>query len=215
MIKSERKFNPNEILMKRLLLCSVMVLFFSVFAYTPTHAQLSANFSAGFGISPQNGSGGIWGGGLGVKYFLTSSVAVGARVRTYIETVKEENNALNGRLTAATVPVMGTFEYQFLFTDLHPYVGVEAGIIRTALAAKLNYNGREVYNETTGNTSLGLAPKIGVGYDFTQGMSFMVEALYNIGFGKDQAGITQYNLRSTSRFLSIHAGVCLTFGNRF
>ncbi len=200
--------------MKRLLIYSALVLFFSAASFTSANAQLSANLSGGYGIPSQQGSQGIWGGGIGLKYFVTPSIAVGARVRTYVENIKQDDNALTGRLIAATVPIMATFDYQFILATLHPYVGLEAGVIRSAFNAKLDYNGKEVYNEVLSETNLGLAPKIGVGYDLTQGITLMAEALYNVGFGKNQAGTTQFNLQSTSRFLAIHAGVTLTFGSR-
>lgn len=184
-------------------------------SYAPAQAQLSVEATGGYGFPTEEGSKGIWGGGLAVKYYLSSQLAVGARVRTYAETIRQEGNGLNGRLTAASIPLMGTVEYHLVEADLHPYVGLEAGIIRTALDADLRFNGTQIYNDTFGETNLGLAPKIGLAYDLTQGISLMAEALYNVGFGKNQAGDTQFNLESSSKFLTVHAGVSLTFGNRF
>ncbi len=201
--------------MKKLIQRTIFVSAFAFFATLPAFAQLSLDATAGYGIPSQEGSQGIWGGGLGVKYFITPGVAVGARVRSYVETIRERGANLNGRLTAASIPIMGTFEYHLTITTLHPYVGLEAGVIRTALDTQLSYNGREVYNEVIGETNLGVAPKVGVAYDITQGMTLMAEALYNVGFSKNQAGNTQFSLQSSSRFLAVHAGVSFTFGKRF
>jgi opacity protein-like surface antigen len=201
--------------MKRLIFSTIFAFVLAVSAVSPVLAQLSAEATFGYGIPSQQGSNGIWGGGLGVKYFISPGTAVGLRVRTYVETIRETGTNLNGRLTAASIPIMGTFEYHLTITTLHPYVGLEAGIIRTALEAKLSYNGREVYNDIIGETNLGIAPKAGIAYDITQGMTLMAEALYNVGFGKNQAGTTQFSLQNSSRFLAVNAGVVFTFGNRF
>lgn len=201
--------------MNRLAHSAIIFFFLTLGASSSTFAQLSATVSAGYGIPSQAGSGGMWGGGIGIRYYLSPTLTVGARIRGYLESVTQEGISLTGRLTSVTVPVMATVEYQILLANLHPYVGLEAGIIQTALITRLDYNGLQAYNETTLDTKLGVAPKIGVGYNITQGMTLFAEGMYTVGFGKDRSGSTQFDLRSSSRFPSVHAGVSIIFGNRF
>jgi len=197
--------------MKNTVLCLILIIGLGAAA----RAQLSFDGGVGRSISTEQGGKGAWGGGLAVKYYLLPKVAVGVRVRSYIENVMQQGNGLTGRLTAVTVPIMGTFVYQISTRDLHPYVGLEAGLIRTAVNADLSYNGNKVYDDVVINNTFGLAPKVGVGYDLTQGLTVTAEAIYNVGFGKDQAGDTQYQLDQSARFLTAHVGISFTFGNRF
>lgn len=182
---------------------------------TWAHAQLSLAASGAYGIPTGPESSGVFGGGLAAKYYLSSKMAVGVRVRTYLETVKQDGNGLNGRLMAVTIPMMGTFEYHITDTDLHPYAGLELGLVHTTVDANLSFNGKQIYDDLARETTFGLAPKLGVGYDLTQGLTVMAEALYNIGFGKNQAGDTRLSLTNSARFLAFHAGISFTFGNRF
>lgn len=182
---------------------------------TMAHAQLSFDASGGYVVPLNEGSEGAWGGGVAAKYYLKPKMAVGVRVRTYIEKDIQEGNGLVGRLTAVTMPVMGTFVYQLTDRDLHPYVGMEAGIIRTVVNSNLSFNGRSTYDDLVVNTTFGFAPKVGVGYDLTQGLTLTGEALYNVGLGKDQAGDPQFRFVQASRFLTVHVGLSFTFGNRF
>ncbi|MPR33404.1 outer membrane protein [Salmonirosea aquatica] len=197
--------------MKYLVSCLLLIFGLGITA----RAQLSFDGNAGYVIPSNEGGQGAWGGGIGIKYYLLPKIAVGIRGRAYIENVTQEGNGLVGRLTAVTVPVMGTFVYQFTDRDLHPYVGLEAGIIRTAVNADLSFNSNKVYDDVVVNTTFGFAPKIGVGYDLTQGLTAIGEVLYNIGLGKNQAGDTQYTFDRSSHFLTAHVGISFTFGNRF
>lgn len=189
-----------------------------ILAQAPASAQLSLDLNAGYGVPTEDGSSGIWGGGLALKYFVSPKVAIGARVRTYAETIKQEGSGLSGlsgELQSASIPLMGTVEYHPTTTRLNPYIGLEAGIIRTALNANISFNGQKVYDDTSGETNVGVAPKFGLGFNITPGIALMAEALYNVSFGKNQAGDTQYNLESSSKFLTVHAGLSFTFGDRF
>lgn len=197
--------------MKNTLLCLLLILGLG----TATRAQLSFDASVGYILPTEQGSEGAWGGGIGAKYYIQPQMAVGVRVRTFIQNVRQEGNGLDGHLTAVTIPIMGTFVYQFTNRDLHPYVGLEAGMIRTALTADLSYNGKKIYDDVSTNNTFGLAPKVGVGYDLTQGLTMTAEAMYNVGLGKNQAGDTQYDIDQASRFLTAHVGISFTFGNRF
>jgi outer membrane protein W len=197
--------------MRNIALCLLLVFVLGVSA----HAQLSFDANVGYGIPVDKGSEGAWGGGIGAKYYLTPTLSVGMRVRGYWENVTQEGNGIVGRLTAVTVPVMGSFLYQITTNDLHPYVGIEVGLIRTAVTADLSYNGKRVYDDVSINNTFGIAPKVGVGYDLTQGLTMTAEAVYNVGLGKNQAGDTQYHFDQTARFLTAHLGVSFAFGNRF
>ena len=207
------EYEPNlvSVSMKQTISCLLLVLGLC----TTACAQLSFDASGGYVVPVNRGSEGAWGGGIGAKYYLHPKMAVGVRVRTYIEKDIQEGNGLVGRLTAVTMPVMGTFVYQLTDRDLHPYVGMEAGIIRTVVNADLSFNGRQTYNDVAVNTTFGFAPKVGVGYDLTQGLTLIGEAIYNVGLGKDQAGDTQFRFQQSARFLTVHVGLSFTFGNRF
>lgn len=187
----------------------------SVLVKIPALAQLSAGASLGYGIPTAGGGSGMWGGGLEAKYYFNYKLAVGARVRAYTETIGQTDGGLNGKLTAITLPVMATVEYHITDTDFHPYVGLEAGIIRSALITDLKFNGQNIYDDSSKEYNVGLAPKLGVGFDITQGLMVTAEALYNVGLGKDQAGNTKFNFEKSARFLTIHVGIAFTFGNRF
>lgn len=197
--------------MKKTVSCLLLVLGL----YTTARAQLSFDASAGYVVPINQGSEGAWGGGIGAKYYLKPKMAVGVRVRTYIEKDIQEGNGLVGRLTAVTMPVMVTFVYQLTDRDLHPYIGMEAGVIRTVVNSDLSFNGRKTYDDVVVNTTFGFVPKVGVGYDITQGLTLTGEALYNVGLGKNQAGDTQFRFVQASRFLTVHLGLSFTFGNRF
>ncbi len=201
--------------MKNAFYSILLALGLGILAHAPASAQLSLDLNVGYGVPTEDGSNGIWGGGLALKYFVSPKVAIGARIRTYAETIKQEGSGLSGELKSASIPIMGTIEYHPTTTKLNPYIGLEAGIIRTALNANISFNGQKVYDDTSGETNVGIAPKVGIGYNITPGIALTAEALYNVSFGKNQAGDTQYNLESSSKFLSIHAGVSFTFGNRF
>ena len=197
--------------MKKTMSCLLLILGLCTMA----HAQLSFDASGGYVVPVNRGSEGAWGAGLGAKYYLQSKMALGIRVRAYIESDIQEGNGLVGRLTAVTLPVMGTFVYQITDRDLHPYVGMEAGLIRTVINSDLSFNGRKTYDDVAVNTTFGFAPKVGVGYDLTQGLTVTGEALYNVGLGKDQAGDTQFRFAQSARFLTVHVGLSFTFGNRY
>ncbi len=197
--------------MKNIVPCLLLIFALGV----PARAQLSFDANVGYSIPANPGSEGAWGGGIGAKYYLQPKIAVGVRVRGYVGNVTQQGNGLIGRLTAVTVPIMGTFVYQLTTDDLHPYVGLEAGIIRTAVTSDLDYNGKRIYDDVSINTTVGIAPKVGVGYDLTQGLTVTAEAVYNVGLGKNQAGDTLYDFSQSARFLTAHVGVSFTFGNRF
>lgn len=181
----------------------------------PALAQLSAGASLGYGVPSEGGGSVMWGGGLEAKYYFNYKLAVGVRVRAYTETLDQTDGGLDGKLTAVTMPIMATVEYHITDTDFHPYVGLEAGVIRSALITDLRFNGQNIYDDSSNEFNLGLAPKLGVGFDITQGLMVKAEALYNVGLGKNQAGNTKFNFEKSARFLTIHAGIAFTFGNRF
>ena len=193
----------------------VMALALGLLAEVPALAQLSVSGSGGYGPPAQPGSSGMWGGGLAAKYYFAYKLAVGVSARGYVESIAQTDGGLDGGLTAVTLPIMATVDYHFTDTDLHPYVGLEAGVIRSALITNLDFNGRNIYDDTRAEYLIGLAPKVGVGYDLTQGLMVTAEALYNVGLGKNQAGNPQLDLEKLNRFLTIHVGLSFTFGNRF
>ncbi len=181
----------------------------------PVLAQLSAGASLGYGIPAEAGGSGLWGGGLEAKYYFNYQLAVGARVRAYTETINQTDGGLDGKLTAITMPIMASVEYHITDTDLHPFVGLEAGVIRSALITDLKFNGQNIYDDSSKEYSIGLAPKLGVGFDITQGLMVTAEALYNVSLGKNQAGNTKFNFEKSAQFITIHVGMAFTFGNRF
>ncbi len=191
------------------------LLILSLVVEAPALAQLSAGASLGYGIPAEAGGSGLWGGGLEAKYYFNYQLAVGARVRAYTETIGQTDGGLDGKLTAITIPMMATVEYHITDTDFHPYVGLEAGVIRSALITDLKFNGQNIYDDSSKEYNFGLAPKLGVGFDITQGLMMTAEALYNVGLGKNQAGNTQLNFEKSARFLTVHLGIAFTFGNRF
>lgn len=181
----------------------------------PAHAQLSIDATAGYGLPTESGSKGIWGGGIGVKHYFSSKLAVGGRIRAYSETLRETAALGSSTLTAVTIPVMASVQYYPTEWDLHPYVGMEVGIIQTLVKARIDYNDRRIFSDTMGDTGFGFAPKVGIGYDVSQGLAITGEFLYNIGFPKNLAGTTQFDLVNSSKFPTVHLGVSYTFGNRF
>lgn len=210
-MECEYEPNSSNLEMKSIALCLILILGLGASA----SAQLSFDANAGYRLPADQGSEGAWGGGIGAKYYLKPKIAVGVRVRGYVDNIAQQGNGLTGRLTAVTIPIMATFVYQITTNDFHPYVGVEAGLIRTAVTSDLSFNGRRIYDDVTIDNTLGIAPKVGVGYDLTQGLTVSAEAIYTIGFGKNQAGDTQYRFSQSARFLTAHVGVSFTFGNRF
>ncbi len=197
--------------MKNVIPCLIMIFALG----TSARAQLSFDGGVGYMVPANQGSQGAWGGGIGIKYYVLPKIVVGLRVRTYVANATQEGNGVSGQLMAVTIPVMGTFVYQITTRDLHPFAGLEVGVIRTAVNADLSYNGKKIYDDVSINSTFGIAPKVGVGYDLTQGLTVTAEAIYNVGFGKNQAGDTQYNIDQAARFLTAHVGVSYTFGNRF
>ncbi len=192
-----------------------IIVFFGFLACIPAKAQLSISASGAYGVSAQTGSNGILGAGIAAKYYFSARLAAGVRARGYLESLSRNENGLHSKLTALTIPIMATVEYHLTDTDLNPYVGLEAGIQRQAVNTRVDFNGRTAYDDTTVDNNFALAPKVGVSYDITQGISVMAEALYNMGFSKNQAGETRFNIDRSARFLAFHAGVSFTFGNRF
>ncbi|GAB2785176.1 hypothetical protein GCM10027275_32000 [Rhabdobacter roseus] len=201
--------------MKNLFKRYLLVVILGTWASTTAHAQLSVDLNAGYGLPAQSGSQGLPGGGLGVKYYFSPRWAAGVRVRGYAETITEADGGVSGKLVAATIPIMAHAEYYLTATDLHPYVGLEVGAIRSALSAKINLNGQNIYDDTYGETTLGFAPKVGLGYDISQGIALTAEALYQVGFPGSRNGTPQFDLKNSSRFLALHIGISITFGNRF
>lgn len=204
--------------MKNAIYGTLLALGLGILAQAPASAQASLDLTAGYGVPTEGGSGGIWGGGLGLKFFVSPKVAIGARVRAYTETIRENGSSLSGldgKLKSTSLPIMGTIEYHATTTKLHPYIGLEAGAIRTVLNSNISFNGQNVYDDTSVESNVGVAPKLGLGFDIAPGLSLMAEALYNVSFGKNQAGNTEYNLESSSRFLTVHAGLSFNFGDRF
>lgn len=199
--------NPKSILL--------VVVFCSVLASVPARAQLSVSASGAYGISAQSGNAGLLGAGIAAKYYFSAKLAAGVHARGYLESLSRTENGLSSKLTALTIPIMATVEYHLTDTDLNPYVGLEAGIQRQAVHTRVDFKGRTAYDDTTVDNNFALAPKVGVSYDITQGVSIMAEALYNMGFSKNQAGETRFNLNRSAKFLAFHAGVSFTFGNRF
>ncbi|GAB3167264.1 outer membrane beta-barrel protein [Telluribacter humicola] len=181
----------------------------------PAHAQLSIDATAGYGLPTESGSKGIWGGGIGVKHYFSSKLSVGGRIRAYSETIRQTAALGSSTLTAATIPIMASVQYYPTEWDLHPYIGMEVGIIRTVVNARIDYNDRRIFNDTMGDSSFGFAPKVGIGYDITENFALTGEFLYNIGFPKNLAGSTQFDLENSARFPTVHVGVSYTFGNRF
>lgn len=201
--------------MKKAGWCLVMGVALTMLIQVPGLAQVSASASGGYGIPTAAGGSSMWGGSLGAQYYFNYKLAVGARVRTYVETIDQNDGGLNGSLTAVTMPMMATIEYHITDTDFHPYVGLGAGVIRSALITDLRFNGQNIYDDSSKEYNFGLAPKLGVGFDITQGLMVTAEAIYNVSLGKNQAGNTQLNFEKSARFLTIHAGIAFTFGNRF
>lgn len=193
----------------------LVVAFCGLLASVPAQAQLSVSASGAYGISAQSGNAGMLGAGIGVKYYFSAKLAAGIRARGYLESLSRNENGLDSKLTALTIPIMATVEYHLTDTDLNPYVGLEAGIQRQAVHTRVDFKGRTAYDDTTVDNNFALAPKVGLSYDVTQGISVMVEALYNVGFSKNQAGETRFNFDRSAKFLAFHAGVSFTFGNRF
>ncbi|HEV7347598.1 outer membrane beta-barrel protein [Telluribacter sp.] len=201
--------------MKQTLHTLLLGLLLGIAAQLPAQAQLSIDATAGYGIPTESGSGGVWGGGLGIKHYLSPKWAVGGRVRAYTETIRESAALGSSKLTASTVPIMASVQYHPTDWDLHPYLGLEAGLIRTVVNAQILYNERKIFDETLVDNGFGFAPKMGIGYDITQGLALTAEVLYNVSFAKNLAGSTQFYLENTSRFPTIHLGISYTFGNRF
>jgi outer membrane protein W len=210
-VECEYEPNSSNLEMKSIVLCLILILGLGAAA----RAQLSFDANVGYILPADQGSGGAWGGGIGAKYYLQPKITVGLRVRGYVDHIKQQGNGLTGQLTAVTIPVMGTFVYQITTNDLHPYVGLEAGLIRNAVTSDLSFNGQRIYDDVIIDNTFGIAPKAGVGYDLTQGLTVSAEAIYTVGFGKNQAGNMEYNFNQSARFLTAHVGISFTFGNRF
>jgi len=168
---------------------TVTALFLAAFFFSyESNAQVSVGADLGMFKTLTEGSEAQLGVNFNVGYSINDQTLVGVNLGYYMKSY----DFLGSNLTSFTIPITALFEYSFSDNDFSPYAGANVGIYRFGISG---------LGETTASGYLGLAPVVGVNYDFSNNLTFKGNLKYHYV-------IT--DVESTSAF-GINAGLSYNF----
>ncbi|NEU69545.1 porin family protein [Spirosoma agri] len=169
------------------------------------NGNYAASTSAGSSFSD-----GQWGGGATLRYYVKPNLAIGLNGRYFMKDYASSVNvyptpgsAISIKASTNLLMVTGQAEYFFSESALRPYVGVEAGLYRTAATLEIS-NGYNSEKASDNASNFGVAPKVGLQYALSPAIGINVDAGYHIVFDDGETG----------KLLLLGAGVFFTFGQR-
>lgn len=176
---------------------------------TQAQAQFQVNVNGNYLAPTESGSSfsdGLWGGGVTLRYFVSPKLAVGLNGH-YFTT----NNSANfdpgiggsGSFKASgnLIMVTGQAEYFFSESALRPYVGLEAGLYRSAATVEIT-SGAQSFKAYDSASNFGIAPKVGLQYALSPAFGLNADAGYHLVFSDG----------STGKSLLLGAGIYFLFG---
>jgi len=142
---------------------------------TKATAQIQLGLSGNHYSSLEEGakfSDGLWGGGATGRYFITPKFAVGLNARYF---TRSESG-----VSVSIIPITAQGEFFFTEGKVRPYLGVEAGIY--IARAKISFAG---VSESDSDSRIGVAPKAGIQFMFTEKIGIDINAGYHLIIPKD------------------------------
>lgn len=107
-------------------------------------AQFQVNVNGNYLAPTESGSSfsdGLWGGGVTLRYFVSTKLAVGLNGRYFMKSNSANfDPGISGGLVKASLNILmvtGQAEYFFSESALRPYVGVEAGLYRAGATVEI------------------------------------------------------------------------------
>lgn len=208
--------------MKRILFGTLIVLPFLLASHS-SYGQVELGLH---GSSLLNNGNNQWGGGLFVKGFITSGVALGASARMYPKYLRTESWRFGGTELQRTegnlfVPVTGTVDFYLLPGAIRLYVGSDVGLYYNAYFYKLETpDGAMLIDRQVKKSYFGVGPHVGVTIEGRLAGVF-AQFQYNYIFGSgdpEELTIPLFNDRvstnPTSSFTSFDVGVFLKLAGR-
>jgi hypothetical protein len=174
-------------------------------------AQPAISGHGAYGVSNQKViSSGVLGGGVQLRYFLSSSFALGVSAKYYTEELKRVVTNKTVEASSTEVPVGMLIEYYFPKKGFfRPYVGVESGKHFLQIESAKYENSAAPW---------GVSPKIGAQLAIGKGFGAFVEGAYNFIAGSensihlDPSNPNNKNYRLKSSQQSLMGNVGLYYG---
>ena len=166
----------------KILLTSALALGISSAANSQAQINLGGSYLKG----TSDNDAALWGGGVGLKFFLGDKFAVGGNVGFYPKkTGSVSNDIYDITYSNNLTTIAGSIEY--LFTDkksvIQPYLGADAGVsLSTINYTYSDGNSSEIRNKNNGSYFL-VGPKLGVNIGLGQAFGIFGQAKYNLTFG--------------------------------
>lgn len=152
-------------------------LFFLGLGLTSAQAQFQIGLGGNYFIPTAEGSkfsDGYPGGGLTLRYFISSQFAVGVNGRFLTKTLADAGGFSGFDVKAQSIVPGLQAEFFLTNSAIKPYIGIEGNYFMTKTTG--NYQGQE-FNST--DNSFGVAPKLGAQFMFSPTIGLDVNAGYH------------------------------------
>ncbi|MDR1679558.1 MAG: porin family protein [Prevotellaceae bacterium] len=153
------------------------VIFTAILAIA-TAVSVNAQWKVGANLGlqvPTGTFGDVSGTGFGLaangEYLATENIGIGAQLGYYSFGEKE-----SGSGSWSIVPITVTGKYYFMTEGLKPYAGLDLGFYSLSYEVDLGILGANV---STSETKFGLAPVVGLQYDFSDNWALDANLKYN------------------------------------
>ena len=150
-------------------------------------AQVQLNASGTYlQTTGENNNRGLWGGGLGAKFFLGDHFALGGVVHSF---PKKTSDITIGstRYTTADVVTNAGASFDLLLNSkqsaIQPYIGTDAGVSWSSQTVSYTNNETQMFENKNTSTYFLLAPKAGVNIGLAPAFGLFGQAQYNFTFG--------------------------------
>lgn len=134
----------------------VFILSFLLVGFFMPTIKAQVSVGAGFGVykSFAENSDGLLGFNIGAKFYITENMRAGVNFGYYGKTT----TIFNTKIRSFIMPIVGSFEFILLDSQLAPYVGIDAGIYSMGASSSGNTNSKAYF---------GAAPVLGVDFSLT------------------------------------------------
>lgn len=147
-------------------------------------AQPAVSVHGSYGFSNQSViSDGMYGGGIQLRYFVSSSIALGVSAKYYAEYLSREVASKEIKANTKDIPVNILIEYYLRRKGVfRPYVGVEGGIHYLSIN---EIRDTKAEKKESSSAKFGVSPKVGLQVFLGKRMGIFAEAVGTFVTGKE------------------------------
>jgi hypothetical protein len=196
---------------KNMLLAGVLIAGFT----TAANAQVQVSASGSYLKSTGDNDAGLWGGGLGLKFFLGDRIAVGGVLHSYPKKTSSISIG-NGKYESADVVtnVAGSLDFLLLpkQSPVQVYLGTDAGASFSNQTVTYTDNTSQTISNKNKNTFFLLSPKAGVNLSLGKMFGVFGQAQYNYTFGDGKSVSfsntpNPFTTEPVSKYFTFDAGI--------